>query len=742
MNYTTDTANITSLTASLFGTATNAISSSYSAYTDQAGSATDATYANVAGIANSISFTPTLANTASYVLNAVSSSAATSITFIPNLSNTASYISSSNIVGTVNSSSYSITSSAANSITFIPKLSNTASYITSSNIVGTVNSSSYSLTSSYVPNLYPVIGYVTTSSFNNYTSSNDSKVNNLINSTSSYLTTASIISSSISASYVDNLYPQTYQVSSSWASSSLSASYVANLYPVNLNGYALTSSVNNLINSTSSYLTTASIIASASYSLTSSAANRITFIPNLSNTASYVLNAVSSSAATSITFIPDVSNTASCVYNATTASINSGGKLVQMNDINFYSNWQEWYGSHLGSWIQLSSAGPSGIGASGPGQSPWVALASQNGFWFTTAIAGDIAYRNTSGRLLFGTNGNTGPNMYIDTASNNGNIIISSKVGMSGVTSPINALDVAGNISCSVITASNFIGTASYATLANTASYVLNAVSSSAANSITFVPNLSNTASYVLNAISSSAATSITFTPTLANTASYVTTSQTASYVLNAVSSSYVSSSNSTINTLNTTFLNSTGTLSVSSSTNIVNINDCVVTSKWFNGNTVGTWIQMSAAGPSGIGASAPGSAPWIALASGNGYWFTDSVTNDIAYRNTSGRLLFGTSAGNANFYIDTNGNSIAKQKVGIGGVTSPVNSLDVTGNILCTTLTGSVVGSSINQMPYSSSAHALTPLAVAGSSYFRYGTPNLLFTYTGTSWISSSMSN
>jgi hypothetical protein len=150
----------------------------------------------------------------------------------------------------------------------------------------------------------------------------------------------------------------------------------------------------------------------------------------------------------------------------------------------------------------------------------------------------------------------------------------------------------------------------------------------------------------------------------------------------------------------------------------------------------------MSAAGPSGIGASAPGSAPWIALASGNGYWFTDSVTNDIAYRNTSGRLLFGTSAGNANFYIDTNGNSIAKQKVGIGGVTSPVNSLDVTGNILCTTLTGSVVGSSINQMPYSSSAHALTPLAVAGSSYFRYGTPNLLFTYTGTSWISSSMSN
>ena len=42
---------------------------------------------------------------------------------------------------------------------------------------------------------------------------------------------ALIGSQSISASYVSNLYPQTYQVSGSWASSSLSSSYVPNLYP-------------------------------------------------------------------------------------------------------------------------------------------------------------------------------------------------------------------------------------------------------------------------------------------------------------------------------------------------------------------------------------------------------------------------------------------------------------------------------------------------------------------------------
>jgi hypothetical protein len=89
------------------------------------------------------------------------------------------------------------------------------------------------------------------------------------------------------ASYVANLYPQTYQISSSWASSSISASYVPNLYPVNLNGYTLTSSfntltssVNSLINATSSYVTnsqtssmtvaTSSYVLSSSYSLTSS----------------------------------------------------------------------------------------------------------------------------------------------------------------------------------------------------------------------------------------------------------------------------------------------------------------------------------------------------------------------------------------------------------------------------------------------------------------------------------------
>jgi hypothetical protein len=72
------------------------------------------------------------------------------------------------------SGSYSLTASAATSITFIPDLSNTASYVTSSNVIGTVTSASYSLTSSYALNSGAITGtgslysqaYILTGSYN------------------------------------------------------------------------------------------------------------------------------------------------------------------------------------------------------------------------------------------------------------------------------------------------------------------------------------------------------------------------------------------------------------------------------------------------------------------------------------------------------------------------------------------------------------------------------------------------
>ncbi len=59
---------------------------------------------------------------------------------------------------------------------------------------------------------------------------------------------------------------------------------------------------------------------------------------------------------------------------------------------------------NLGGWIDFNiAAGACGIGHGGAGANTWIAYAAGAGNWFTTALAGDICYRNTTGRMLFGT---------------------------------------------------------------------------------------------------------------------------------------------------------------------------------------------------------------------------------------------------------------------------------------------------------------------------------------------------
>jgi hypothetical protein len=91
---------------------------------------------------------------------------------------------------------------------------------------------------------------------------------------------------------------------------------------------------------------------------------------------------------------------------------------------------------------------------------------------------------------------------------------------------------------------------------------------------------------------------------------------------------------------------------------------------QWFNSNTVGTWLDLSTDGPSGIGSGGAGVNPWIAYASSPGLWFTDASAGDIAYRNTGGKLLFGNTGGGA-------GMSLSSNNLGIGTV-SPSNKLHV----------------------------------------------------------------
>ena len=136
-------------------------------------------------------------------------------------------------------------------------------------------SSSYAISASYVPNLYPVNlnGYSLTSSFNNYTSSNNDIINSLINATGSYITNSQTSSMVVA--------------SASYALFAISASYETNIIL------------------SSSHSDTATI---------ASAANSITFVPNLANTASYVspvshieYGMISGSAFTGVTKIFDIS---------------------------------------------------------------------------------------------------------------------------------------------------------------------------------------------------------------------------------------------------------------------------------------------------------------------------------------------------------------------------------------------------------------------------------------------------
>ncbi len=56
-------------------------------------------------------------------------------------------------------------------------------------------------------------------------------------------------------------------------------------------------------------------------------------------------------------------------------------------------------------WINLPTTGPSGIGTGGAGSNPFLAYVYKPGNWFGDSVAGDVAYRNEAGRLLWGLNG-------------------------------------------------------------------------------------------------------------------------------------------------------------------------------------------------------------------------------------------------------------------------------------------------------------------------------------------------
>ena len=97
-----------------------------------------------------------------------------------------------------------------------------------------------------------------------------------------------------------------------------------------------------------------------------------------------------------------------------------------------------------GTWINLPTTGPSGIGSGGSGSNAWIAYAQSNGQWFNDAAAGDIAYRNTGGKLLWGNN-STAAAMAMSN----------DRLGI-GILSPAEKLHVVGNIRSSSLAGTGY----------------------------------------------------------------------------------------------------------------------------------------------------------------------------------------------------------------------------------------------------------------------------------------------
>ena len=86
-----------------------------------------------------------------------------------------------------------------------------------------------------------------------------------------------------------------------------------------------------------------------------------------------------------------------------------------------------------GSWINLPTTGPSGIGTGGAGVNCFIGYCQTAGHWMTNSTPGDVAYRNAGGRILWG-----------NTSGDAGMALVGDNLGI-GTAAPTARLDVAGS---------------------------------------------------------------------------------------------------------------------------------------------------------------------------------------------------------------------------------------------------------------------------------------------------------
>ena len=95
--------------------------------------------------------------------------------------------------------------------------------------------------------------------------------------------------------------------------------------------------------------------------------------------------------------------------------------------------------ANAGTWIDLDTSGPSGIGTGGPGNNAWVSYTSSLGQWFSNSAVGDVNYRNALGKKI---------NIGIDNGAGTAApemVVTGTGVGF-GTNAPGSAVDVKGTM--------------------------------------------------------------------------------------------------------------------------------------------------------------------------------------------------------------------------------------------------------------------------------------------------------
>ncbi len=358
-----------------------------------------------------------------------------------------------------------------------------------------------------------------------------------------------------------------------------------------------------------------------------------------------------------------------------------------------------------GSWIDLPTTGPSGIGSGGTGQNAWIAYVNNAGNYFNNAQVGDVVYRNNTGKLLWGNSpGNAAMAMHNDN------------LGIGTIT-PSERLDLEGNL--------KFSGAIMPGGSAGTAGQVL--VSNGAGNApIWSAPTVGDNLFNANGTIPASTTRRIdlaagsqldidtgaffidgnlgrvgigtngpgerlelignfllngAFMPGgSAGTAGQVLVSNGAGNApiwSASTAGDNLFNANGTIPASTTRRINlaagsqldiDTGALFIDGNLRRVGIGtngpgytlDVNGTARFHGGAQLnsfsgGSWLDMPTTGPSGIGNGGPGANAWVAYAQSNGNYFNNALTGDIVYRNTGGRLLWGNSSGDAIMVLNSN---------------------------------------------------------------------------------------